>query len=51
MRCLLPVPVLLLLGGCVDTGPTPSEQLDADLDRVAEESVQDIDTTGFDLLE
>ena len=43
----------LALAACGDiaTEPTPSEQLDRDLQRVAEDAVKDIDTTGFDALE
>ena len=37
--------------GLRPTEPTPSEQLDRDLQRVAEDAVKDIDTTGFDALE
>ena len=49
LAVLLLAPILLT--GCIEPEPTPSEQLGIDLQRTGEAAVADIDTTGFDLLE
>ena len=52
-RTILALAAMASLAACGDVyvEPTPSEQMDAELQRVGEEVVEGIDTTGFDALE